>query len=533
MGSAMNGLYKPTPEGFIVESMFPVMTKSGQLAPFKFNWAQRELDRNWATRNLIPKARQLGVSTFVLARWTAACLMHENINAVVVSHESNATQRLLQKVHFFLDNLRGPKPEVKKARNRIEFKKTGSTFFIGTAGSDNFGRGDTIHRLHCSEYAFWENGPSLLKGMLASIPVVGSEVAIESTGKGYNDYAQRCFRARDQVGAVGATYACHFLNWLQDPTYAIQLSRAEEEAFMGSLDPELEEDKLVELLTPAQLAFRRNKIIEEYDGDLTMFKQEYPITLDECFQASGNTVFWHVRYLQTTRWEKQGRGLHILRGHPDPNKTYILGVDVSGGVGGDNSVIQGFCLEDEEQVLEWVNNKLSPDALAYRVREYGQMLNNAYVVCENNNHGIVTLADLQKIYPVERIHFGKHGRAKDEMPTLMQAGERTTVQSKPLMVGRFRKAVASTMLIHSPDLRAEMETFVEDENGKMGAQDGYHDDRVMACCVMMMGWNQAAMFQSWSMPSVEQTQDPFSFERLFDDTGRGDGFPIASQVRLH
>ena len=128
-------------------------------------------------------------------RWTAICLMRENINAVVVSHESKATQRLLQRVHFFLDNLKGPPANVKKNRNTIEFKTTGSTFFIGTAGSDNFGRGDTIHLLHCSEYAMWQGGQELLKGMLASVPMMGSEVAIESTGRGHNDYARRCYRA--------------------------------------------------------------------------------------------------------------------------------------------------------------------------------------------------------------------------------------------------------------------------------------------------------------------------------------------------
>ena len=506
--------------------------EAGRSQPFRFNWAQRLLDQQWTSRNLIPKARQLGVSTFVLARWTAACLMRENINAVVVSHESNATQRLLQKVHFFLENMRGPPPDVKTSRNRVDFKRTGSSFYIGTAGSDTFGRGDTIHLLHCSEYAFWENGPALLKGMLAGVPMFGSEVAIESTGNGHNDYAKRCVRAMANEGVPGAQgFKCHFLNWLEESSYRIPLNDGQKEEFLKMLDEDLEEPKLYKegVLSLEQLAFRRHTIMEEYDGDLRMFKQEYPITLDECFQASGNSIFWKVNFVQTDRWRQVERKLWMLENHPNPHYSYVVGADVGGGVGADNSVIEGFCLETNEQVLEWADNSTPPDRLAFKIKEMGQKLNNAFVVPENNNHGIVTVAELEKIYPMGLIYYGKSGKSKDEVPELLHIGFRTSAQSKPLAIGRFRKSVATDLTIYSQELKSEMDTFVETEGGKLEADAGFLDDRVMASAIAQMGWNEAAVrAKAAKMPMEDVPVDPFSFEHLFDRK-KQDGFPIPYQ----
>ena len=502
-----------TAEGVVVESMFPVLDRDGKVIEFKFNNAQRRLDANWGARNLIPKARRLGVSTFVLARWAAACMMNENINAVVVSHERPATQRLLQIVRFMISNMRGPNPDVgRPAKNWIEFKKTGSTFFIGTAGSDNFGRGDAIHRLHCSEYAFWEH-PELLKGMLDAVPLKSGEVAIESTGNGHNDFAKRCFGAREREGGVGG-YVCHFLNWLEEPYHTLPVG----EEGLGKLREDLGEVELEGVLTPEQMAFRRFKILEDYDGDVRMFQQEYPITLEECFQSTGGGIFWRVRYVAGSgRWKERGQGMWALDGHPREGFTYVLGVDVGAGVEKDNSAIVGFCVETEEQVLEWAGNRVPPDGFAIRVKMYGELLDNALVVCENNNHGIVTLSELAKIYPPSRIYRGKAANSKDEVPSLLQMGFRTTAQSKPFALGKLRKAVAESVTIYSSKLKGEMDTYIEDENGKLGAQEGFLDDRVMAAAMGVIGWEAAAQESQWRRRGrvVRDAYDPWSFEGIF------------------
>ncbi|KKM04393.1 hypothetical protein LCGC14_1764760, partial [marine sediment metagenome] len=188
-------------EGYIIENLFHIPDKDGNDVPFKLNPAQRHLDENWGGRDIIPKARQEGVSSYILARYTAACLKKRNVRAVVISHDQESTQRMLQKVKYFLREIRGPQAQISNmSANLIGLPKMNSTFYIGTAGSRKFGRGDTISHLHCSEYAFWPNAKELMTGLVQAVPLSG-ELAIESTGNGMgNDYHGRCMRAYEEKG---------------------------------------------------------------------------------------------------------------------------------------------------------------------------------------------------------------------------------------------------------------------------------------------------------------------------------------------
>src|SRR6185295_15043265 len=98
-----------TQERMIIEGMFKIVNKDSQDVPFTLNPAQAKLDSNLTGRDIIPKARQLGISAYFLARYTAKCLSRKNTRAVVISHDKESTQRMLARVHYYLENLRGPK----------------------------------------------------------------------------------------------------------------------------------------------------------------------------------------------------------------------------------------------------------------------------------------------------------------------------------------------------------------------------------------------------------------------------------------
>ena len=332
---------------------------------FLLNPAQASIDHNLTGRDIIPKARQEGVSTYFLARYTVKCLSQRNTRAVVISHDKEATQRMLAKVHYFLDNLRGPNAVLKtSSRNEITFPKTNSAFYLGTAGSRQFGRGDTITHLHCSEVACWADPKSLTAGLFQAVPKDG-EIAVESTGNGVgNWYHNICMRAAEGKGR----YRLHFLDWLGFPEYALDLTPEQEREVLAGLDPDLEEPLLVESYgaTAGQIAWRRDKL-EELDYDLRTFKQEYPATLDECFQSSGYSIFTKVNFVPSERWKRRDQYLWSIEDHPQPQYDYAFGVDVSAGVGRNNSVIQIYCLQTMEQVGEWVSNKVSPDLFADKI----------------------------------------------------------------------------------------------------------------------------------------------------------------------
>ena len=516
-------------EGFAIEKLLAISDKTGEDVNFTLNAAQRHLDTNLTGRDLVPKARQEGVSSYFLARYLIACLGKRNTKAVVISHDQESTQRMLAKVKYYINHFRGPAPIIQNSSaNLITFPKNDSMFYIGTAGSRKFGRGDTITHLHCAEYAYWPRPQELIKGLFQAVPMGTGEIAIESTGNGFNDYHRRCFRAYQG----NSQWTCHFLPWNTFPEYSLALNTAEAADFMDRLDEDLDEDKLTSLLTPEQLAWRRIKL-EELDYDLRSFRQEYPMTLDECFQASGQSVFHRVNYVSSDLWEKVDTNTRILEGHPKKDHTYVAGADIGGGVGKDASVLSVVCVETMDQVLEYTNNNLDPEAFAYKCASILKSFDKPYLVVESNNHGILTLAILNKIYPNNMLHRSPSSGNAVEEQRLHNLGYRTTVRSKPLMIGRLRSILAQDkgqggLTIFSPVLRDQLSTFIEHSNGKMGAQDGCEDDCVMALACAVTGVNRAAMIaESRKVKTIRETHDPFSFDTILKEMrGGGQDFPI-------
>lgn len=522
----------PTPESVVIENFLRIADKQGLDVDFTLNHAQRALDNALTGRDIVPKARQEGISSYVLARFTVKCLGQRNTRAVVISHDKESTQRMLAKVRYYLRNFKGPSPIIKNdSKNEITFPKTNSAFYIGTAGARKFGRGDTITHLHCSEVAYWPDPKEITTGLFQAVPLSG-ELIIESTGNGVgNWYHQICMRAAESR----SRYKLHFFDWQSFPEYTLALTPVQEEEILQSLSEELEEPELIKnyKLTPGQVAWRRMKL-EELSYDLKRFKQEYPLTLDECFQASGRSIFQVVRYVYDSLWKRHDQFMFKLEGHPKQGRTYVLGADVSAGVEQDRSVCEIICLEDMEQVGEWISNKTAPDVFAVKVAELGVMFNNAFIVVENNNHGILTMSELSKIYPMYLIY--KEQRAKSannptEQAKLTQLGHRTTVLSKPLIIGKLRKLLVRDLLIHSEILRSELSTFVEDENGLLGAEEGCFDDTVIAMAKATIAMERAAVIQSSSSTIVTRETDPFSIDAIINElNGRGKGFPIKDQA---
>jgi len=304
-----------SPEALAIQSLFRIDDKSGGDIDFILNSAQLDLDRDWYKRLAIPKARQRGVSAYVLARKLVKCLHRRNTRAVVISHEAEATQRLLRRVHYYIENLRGVQASVRPKQNEIIFEKTNSVMYIGTAGARKFGRGDTITDLHASEVAYWPDPKELTAGLFQAVPRETGEITVESTGNGRgNWYHNLCSRA-----AKGqSSFKLHFIPFHTSPEYSLACSEEEARALMDSLQDDWDEPDRVKAfgLTAGQILFRR-AVLEELDYDLAKCNQEYPSKLDDCFQAAGGSLFQRVKYVPTPDWIQMkdvDRNLWILKG---------------------------------------------------------------------------------------------------------------------------------------------------------------------------------------------------------------------------
>jgi hypothetical protein len=474
-----------------------IADKRRNTVPFELNDHQLTYFANQTYRDILAKSRQLGFSTGILGDFFTDCLTLPNTNAVVISHDAPTTEKLFQKIHFFIKHYPVHINLSHASKHEITFPDTDSTFYIGTAGARVFGRGDTINRLHCSEYAFWENPEQIMRGLLQAVPHDG-RIVIESTSNGVgNSYCRRCMKALSGT----SSWRLHVYPWFLSSEYSL--------AAPASFIPTEEEISYVVrvfdatgiLLTYNQLWWRRFKLDElEEDRQLGIspeqfFDQEYPYDLLSSFLTSGSGVFSKLSLTTTPASSASYRdGPLWVFEEPIANTDYVLGVDVAEGLFLDRSVIQVLKLTEGSpvQVAEWASDMTAPDKLANVIADLGTKYNNALVVVERNNHGLTTLTCLKYMYSPSMLYRQRHwGTRRYTEPDGELLGHRTTASTKPKMIDDLYVELRNGLTYHSPLLHSEMETYTETRtdhgNIVLGASGGNKDDRVMALALAVQG----------------------------------------------
>jgi hypothetical protein len=528
-------------ERLLIETLLRIPTKDGDDVDFLLNKDQAAFDASATGRDIIAKYRQGGFSTYPLGRALVRCLAHRNRRHVIIAHNTDTTQKLLARIHYMIKHFKGPPPSIKYAtQNRIVFDKMDSSIFIGTAGSDDYGVGDTITDLHCSEVSRWSNPQALLSGLFQAVPPSGN-ILLESTGRGTgNWFHQAVMRA-----SRGAGYRLHFFNWLNTPEYYVDLGGdLERLRFMAHLDPTLDEPKYAAAgLNAGQLAWRRLKL-EELNYDTRLFKENYPITLDECFQSTGFGVFSEINFEKTDAWRAVDPWTSVLGDHPVPGGGYVMGADPAGGVGKDYAVLEVFEAETGEQCLEYRNNMIEPDKFAHKVEALRRQWNNAYIAPERNNHGIVFIKELLNAgCPDSRLHRAKsrltEHKTTSDIGALAEYGIYTSDVVKAVMIGELQKQVRHELLLHSEVLRLEMGSFIETDTGKMEAEKGCFDDCVMAAAMAAYVRPRAARLfaglrdraaRARSLSTIELFEAGRAINELEERWSGWGGLPIESHV---
>ncbi len=163
---------------------------------------------------------------------------------------------------------------------------------------------------------------------------------------------------------------------------------------------------------------------------------------------------------------------------------YQVGVDPSEGAK-DFSVIKCINKNTGAEVASF-RKRIAPDLLAFKVDLLGRTYNDARVVLEINGIGLATLTKLKDLaYPniYQREEFDHQSKTMTK-----RLGWRTTVASKPLLIGHFQKVIRVDKgkvwaIIRDPIVVAEMKTFVYSDlvgRSGMGAEVGFHDDSIIA-----------------------------------------------------
>jgi len=321
----------------LLDTNFPYFAKkvlkikdkeSGIITDFGFNSAQEYLHKKieeqikdiGKVRVLIVKGRQQGCSTYVEGRFYWRAVRHKNKAVFILSHLSKTTRELFKMVERFYELSPEPtRPEAKtQNRQEFQFKKINSEYSVGTAGSDDVGRGGNVNLFHGSEVAFWENATGIKTGILQSVPGgPGSEIILESTANGMaNDFYVMCMDALEKRG----DYRVIFIPWYWQDEY----SRDTPADGIEELTEEEEEYRHVlhhpYTLSKEQLYWRRAKIIEFGEGGSWMFRQEYPAFLLDAFQTSGKTLISAQSIIRARTYNVEDEEAPLILG-VDPART--------------------------------------------------------------------------------------------------------------------------------------------------------------------------------------------------------------------
>jgi len=90
---------------FLAESLLRVRNKRGRTVCLRVNEAQKEFDRRAGAKNIVLKARQVGMTTWVAARFFLDVITKPGTLAVQVAHNQSSAEEIFQIVHRFLEKL--------------------------------------------------------------------------------------------------------------------------------------------------------------------------------------------------------------------------------------------------------------------------------------------------------------------------------------------------------------------------------------------------------------------------------------------
>ena len=459
----------------LAERWLRVRDRSGRNVPLVPNRVQQEYERNRGKRNIVLKARQMGISTWIAGRLFLKTLTAPGTLTVQVAHTQEAAESIFRMVHRFLDHLprhirRGVLRTSRRNKRQIVFPRLDSEYRVETAADPNAGRGLTITNLHCSEVARWTgDATETLRGLRAGMSP-GGELVLESTPMGAGGCFWQEWKEAESTGMVR-----HFFPWWWEPSYT---GMAVCETTLTDVERRLTQEHG---LTHAQIGYRRD-IEANFRG---LAKQEYAEDANECFLSSGDCVFdreavdGRVRDLWQPIAARLREELRVWY-PPVAGREYLIAVDpAGGGTAGDYSAVQVVELQTCLQCAE-LKSRMGGFELAAEVAKLAAEYNRALVAVERNNHGSGILAYLTGVCRYPRI-YAQGG----------QDGWLTSQLSRPQMIGVLGAALVETPQIFSSErLLNECRTFVRHRNGQMAAQHGEHDDCLMAMAMAIMIRNE-------------------------------------------
>ena len=287
-----------------INHLYQIVDKQGNKRQFQLNWAQKRLYYDTWYCNIILKARQLGISTYICLLFLDRCLFVPNVSAGIIAHTLEDGEMLFKRIKFAYDHLPPQLKDYIKADNdsakMLKFSN-GSSIRVATSL-----RSDTMQYLHISEFGkicihYPDKAREIITGSLNTLGV-GQYCFIESTAEGREGHfyemcktAQALHDSKSELSKLDFKF--HFFPWWTDPSYRL-----------GSV-PNMSEDDHLYFLKIKSLGIdlseeQKNWYVIKARSQKDDMRREYPSTPNECWEVS-NEGTYYGKYIVQARVEKR------------------------------------------------------------------------------------------------------------------------------------------------------------------------------------------------------------------------------------
>ena len=288
-----------------LNNLYYITNKRGEKQLFKLNWAQSQLYDELHYCNIVLKARQLGITTFISLLFLDAALFNSNISCGIIADTEENAKYIFRKIKFAYDCLPEDIKAIREAKIDSAKELTFSNNSLIRVGTSL--RSATFQYLLISEFGKIaaddiKRANEILTGSLNTI-ASGSYCFIESTARGREGaFYNMCTEAQKaQDGGKFLTqldYKLHFMPWHKHPEYALHQSAHIPEDLVKYFK-ELQEVHSIKL-TSAQMAWYAVKHKTQGDDML----REYPSTAEEAFQANVEGHYYS-KYMTKARVDRR------------------------------------------------------------------------------------------------------------------------------------------------------------------------------------------------------------------------------------
>ena len=484
---------------YFVRNYCRILTKTGVTFP-EFRQYQIDFLKKMSSGNDVVASvcRQAGksVSVGLYLLWRA--LFTKDINIGICANKLSLATEVLDKIKKIFIQLPIWLQQGLEAWNKTYIIFENGTRIMTSAGDSDAFRGYSIHIMMIDECAFISN--TNWQGIQDSVfpsqeALSQKQKVLVSTPNGMNHW----YHLVQQAKRENSGYEYFTMDWREVPRYKEDGSK---------IDPE---------------EYKREKIKKE--GKL-WFAQNFELA----FLGSSNTLIESTALQNLIPRDEDQiifnslfSGLRIFE-KPIDGHSYIIGVDPA-KEGIDKTAIQVL----DVTVLPFkqvacANLDDSYLTIPAKLFDLGQYYNWAMVVVENNiDNSIVD--SLSFNYEYEGEIFREKGK------NLL--GFRTTTKTKKQMLSLLKKLIEEDKFkIADKATIDELFVFVQQKNGSFSAQDGYHDDLVMALCIALVPFLNVKRFDDFKgfIELIEKRNEEIkkeeeSFLELYLDLGLNNSTP--------